>query len=272
MSAYLPVIRIAAALALYLLVAMGSMLLVKSIGGDLRRMERRGQNIMAVLGIVANLVILLGVLALSGLGGGPSWTSFGVGFGQREMLAALATGILTVLLGIGYVQLLGTARVVTVEPVPGRVTAGAWTQLALAAVTLLIVAAQEEALYRGLLSANLASLGTLAVVLLTTAIFTAIHLPTNRSGPAQLTSWVLGGLLLVLVYLISGSIWVAIAVHLATDLTNVLAFNVTGAATLWTFKTPLTAWHRTLFRLGQGAAVLAALVLGFGAHLALPGS
>lgn len=81
-----------------------------------------------------------------------------------------------------------------------------------------------------------------------------------------------GGLLLAAAYPASGSIWIAIAVHFVTDFVNVLVFNVAGKGSLYRFEPPLTAEHRALFRVAEGAVTAAVLFAFYGVWFHLPGS
>ena len=51
------------------------------------------------------------------------------------------------------------------------------------------------------------------VAVTSTVLFTAVHLLTNRVSSYQVASWAIGGLVLVMAYLVSGSIWVPVVLH-----------------------------------------------------------
>lgn len=65
-----------------------------------------------------------------------------------------------------------------------------------------------------------------------------IHFPTNKITAPQIASWSLGAILLAVVYMVSGSIWIAIGVHFITDFTNVVVFNVAGQGSIFRFSEP----------------------------------
>jgi membrane protease YdiL (CAAX protease family) len=182
-----------------------------------------------------------------------------VRFGTRELHFTLTATAVSVALGIAFVRIVAvaTGRSVRQSRDVGRV--GWWTTLLTVAVLLLAVSTQEEVLYRGYVAANLEMATQSWVLVISTLIFTLIHFPTNRVGPAQVVSWIVGGLLLASVYLVSGSIWTAIAIHFGTDFMNVVLFDVIGRGSIFTFDTPITVGHRTVFRVVQAVTTIALL-------------
>jgi len=147
--------------------------------------------------------------------------------------------------------------------------ASSWGRLFTLAIVLLVVAMQEEVLYRGYITLSLLRHGPAVVLLVSTLVFTAIHFPTNRVSIPQVSAWLLGGLLLGWVYLASGSIWVAVLLHFAIDITNVLLFGVAGDLSLARLSRPLSDLNRAVYRVGH-VVLLGAVVAGFyGFHLAL---
>jgi len=129
---------------------------------------------------------------------------------------------------------------------------------------LLLVAVQEEVLYRGYVFMNLSELPTIVALLVSTLIFTLIHFLTNKVNLHQVISWFTSGLLLGTVYVISGSIVLAIIVHFVIDASNVIVFNITGKFSLFTFTPALTERDRTPFRLLYTVSMLIILAIFYG--------
>ena len=101
-------------------------------------------------------------------------------------------------------------------------------------------------------------------------LFAAVHLLTNRADAAQVTSWVVGGALLMAAYLLSGSLWVAIAVHFLTDLTDVVAFGTVGRYTpLSISPAPSGSW-RLGYRVASSALIAAPLLAAYGPQTGVP--
>ena len=136
-------------------------------------------------------------------------------------------------------------------------------------LVLFIVALQEEVLYRGYITLNLLDRGPVVIILASTLIFAAIHLLTNRANFYQILSWLISGAIFAYAYLISGSIWVPIVIHFATDLTNVLLFNIVGQLSFFTITPAPTDRHRALVRAAYAILQLAVLLAFYGPALKL---
>ncbi len=77
---------------------------------------------------------------------------------------------------------------------------------------------------------------------------------------------------MVLAYLVSGSLWVAVAIHLGMDLLNVVAFDIVGRFSLVSIDPPLAENSRVAYRLASSALVVVLLVGAYGARVAAPTS
>ncbi len=269
MNAFESASRITIAVLAYFTIATLSAFAVKRFGGNLKQMEERRKGVVPLLGILANLILLGVILALFLLLDKRSLSDLGTGFGLPDALFTGVSAIITVALAMVFVNGVSRAQLRQITRhrlFKGPATAGT---LLLTIALLLAVSGQEEVLFRGYVVANLAVTGIFWMIVISTSIFVLIHVPTNRVGPAQIASWFLGGILLVSAYLVSGSIWVAIAVHFITDFTNVLVFNVAGRGGIYEFAPPLTAVHRAWFRAIQTLFSVALLIAIYGLHLGL---
>lgn len=112
--------------------------------------------------------------------------------------------------------------------------------LPLLVAVLVVVAVQEEVLFRGYVTLNLIRFGWPVVLVVSTVSFVAVHLIANRVNPTQILRWTLFGGTLGVAYLLSGSIWVPTALHLNIDLLNVVAFGIAGRYAVVTLTPPLT--------------------------------
>ena len=177
-----------------------------------------------------------------------------------------AASILFAVLAAGFLALQNATGTVRVRRNRWTRSHGAGGAVAMVA-TLTVVAIQEEVLFRGYLTVNLIRFGWVVVAVASTLLFVAVHLIANRVSAAQVFSWSLSGLVLVLPYLLSGSIWVPIVLHLVIDLLNVIAFGIVGRYAWVTITPPLTQRATAGYRVVAGAAV-AVLVLGvYGAQI-----
>ncbi len=266
MGAVLPWLRIAAVVAVYLAVAAGAAALVRRRGGDLRDVRGRTSHFLLMVGAAANALVLALTLVVLGVWDGRAVSALGLRFDGRDLAFSAAAALVSAGGAAAFVTGLARGRRLGVRARGREVGEGA--RLAAAAGVLALVAAQEEVLYRGYVTLNLLPFGPGAVLAAGTLIFTAIHFLTNRVTPAQVASWLAGGLLLGCAYLVSGTIWVPILLHLAMDLTNVLVFAITGELSLVALSRPVTVGERAAFRVLSGAATLLLLLAFYGSWLA----
>jgi membrane protease YdiL (CAAX protease family) len=258
-------LHVALGVASYLGFAILALVGVRRVGADLKDVGARTSPAVLGIGALANLGALLSVAVLLVVVDGKPVGALGLGLAPRDLATALVLAAATFGLGALFVRVRRQVRgwglgpdVPAPNPPAGAGGGGSGT-VALGVGVLALVALQEEVLYRGYVSLNLAPFGWPVVVVLGTAVFVLVHFLTNRAGPAQLASWTASGLVLAVAYLVSGSIWVAVIVHLAIDLSNVAVFDITGRSATADRRAPLSDRDRATFRVGYG--VLAVLVL-----------
>lgn len=128
--------------------------------------------------------------------------------------------------------------------VAGTLGAGGWVSFASRAappagpfavtlVMLLLAATFEEILLRGYAFQRLVdSLGALGAVLITSALFGALHIPNPSATPLSTANTVLAGVLLAVAYLKTRGLWLPIGLHFAWNflMGPVLGLPVSGIA------------------------------------------
>ncbi len=268
MTAATPWLRVGLAVAGYLVAAVGASMLIKRVGANHKDMAARTGRAVALIGLVTNLLVLGFVLLMVSFVDGRPLGDLGLGVDARDLaVIAVSLVVIAVLAALYLLRLRAsgasdvTRRRTAPESAP-EVTGGLLVVLVLVAVAL-----QEEVLFRGYLALNLLQYGWAVVALTSTVVFAAIHLVTNRADAAQVTSWLVGGALFVVAYLVSGSLWVAIVLHLAADLTNVVAFGIVGRYTPWTIEPAPSGTWRASYRAVSSAAIALVLLLGYGLHV-----
>jgi membrane protease YdiL (CAAX protease family) len=264
MDMLLPWIRVALAVLVYVLFAIASSIVARKAGADLKEMEGRSSQRNLIIGAVANLCVLVVILLMLVFLDGRPVGSIGVSFFGRDLVFSILAVALIFLSAVAFVVLLGRSRnvqVMTQSPVQNSAQS---VGLVAAAAVLMLVAVQEEVLYRGYITVNLIEFGPAVVFVTSIVLFTAIHLLTNRASVYQILSWLLGGAVLTYAYLVSGSIWVAIVLHFATDLANLLVFNIIGQYSLFKISPALTVRHRAFYRAAYVAVVVGVLLVFFG--------
>ncbi len=252
------------------LIALPSSVLIAKVAGNVKDMAVRNSPRVLVLGTAANLFIMLGVLVLVLLKD-QSIGTLQFAFHADDALVSFISIILTFLLAIGFILLLAHRQYIDTMEISRP--AASWrdaTGLALGLGLLLVVALQEEVLNRGYVTLNLLSRSALTIILTSTILFVLIHFLTNHASPYQVVSWVVGGLVLVLAYLLSGSLWVPIIIHYAMDSANLLVFNITGQFSVFKTSPALNDRQRAVFRVAYSASIMTILLSVYGLHFTLP--
>jgi membrane protease YdiL (CAAX protease family) len=252
------------AIFIYFAFAVSASLIARKIGIDLKEMAGRTSPTLLVIGASANVGALIATLILIKTLDSRPVSSLGLAFQPIDLAFSILAASGTFGLAFIFVNLLkrrGRVHVTAHKPARGLFSI---MNLAAGLVVLLVVAIQEEVLYRGYMFLNMAQFGPAAFLIGSTLIFVGIHFLTNRVNLHQVISWTLSGLILAVTYLISGSIWVAVVLHFAIDATNVLVFNITGQFSLFTISPALTEQDRIGYRLIYGLAMLAAILAFYG--------
>jgi membrane protease YdiL (CAAX protease family) len=270
-DALVPWLRIGAAVLVYLLAAIASMAAVRRTGADLRDVAARTSPIVLAIGAAGNLAALAGVLLLLVVVDGRPVSDLGLGITLVDAVVLAVLVAANFGLGRWFVRVRGGRRVTPgadgaaqeIAHAPAHRTSVAPQLLGL--TVLALVALQEEVLYRGYVTLNLADLGWPVVVVASTVIFVAIHFLTNRAPWPQVASWTASGVLLVVAYLTSGSIWVPVILHFAIDVSNVVVFDIAGPAWSHGGGRRLRDGERAAFRVAYAVAAVAVLLAAYGA-------
>jgi hypothetical protein len=269
MNLLLPSIRIFLAVFAYVAIALLASMIIRKFGKNLKEMGSRTSPQVLFIGAIANLCVLgTTLLFLLFLDKRPI-SSLGIVFSNMD-LAFTAIGSVTILiLATAFVGLLKRSGRFQVNPNKPFKNFSETVNFFIGVAVLLIVALQEEVLYRGYITLNLLSFGPTIVILVSTIIFTAIHLLTNRVSFYQILSWLIGGAIFSYVYLITGSIWVPVVLHFTTDLTNTLVFNIAGQFSLFEISPSITARPLASFRVTTAVVLIGVLVALFGTAIRL---
>ena len=250
---------------IYILVAILASVAVRKTAGDLRDFSVRNSPRVLLLGGSANLIAMLAILVLLVFLDKRSISDLGLDFSQIDMLVAAGGFIATFLLAILFLfALKQTHRINSLAVVQPTQSFGQSLSMLIGLLVLLTIVLQEEVLNRGYVALNLRSLGTWGVIFVSTTIFVLIHVITNRINVYQLISWIVSGWVLIISYLLSGSIWLPIVLHYATDATNTLIFNITGQYSFFKASPPITEVQRAAFRIVYGVVMTTLLFSIYG--------
>ena len=199
------------------------------------------------LGIAAIVIILAANLIVAPLGAilvlvwaklaAVPWADLGFrrprSWPRTIVLGALAGILLKLLLKAGVMPLLGAPAInAAYHFVVGNTPA----LIRLIIVSVIAGGIGEEILYRGFLFERLGRLlghsvaATIAIVLLTTALFASIHLP--EQGPYGAVQALFTGLTFGTIFAITRSLWLPIVMHAAYDVAAVVLIYLNLEASL----------------------------------------
>jgi membrane protease YdiL (CAAX protease family) len=261
----LPWIHILVAYLIYVLIALLTSIIIRGTVGDLKDFSVRNSPRVLVLGGMANLIAMTAILALLVFWDGRPIAALGLGFRSKDALAGFGGLAVTFLLAIVFLLFLKrTQRIKTLDVARPAGSFSQGVSMSIGLVVLVTIVLQEEVLNRGYVVLNLLPLGPVGLVLTSTFIFVLIHLLTNRANIYQIISWVVSGLVLVTSYLLSGSIWVPVILHYATDAMNTLVFGITGQYSFFRISPSMTDGQRAAFRVVYAFVMLLLLVSIYG--------
>jgi membrane protease YdiL (CAAX protease family) len=265
-----PWIHILIAYLIYIVIAILTSAIVRRMVGDLKDVTNRNSPHALLLGAAANLIAMFAILFLLVFWDKQPVSALGLAFHSTDALAAIGGLVGTFLLAIGFILFLRrTKRLESIEfsqPAKSPAQAGI---VILGLVMLVTVVLQEEVLNRGYVTLNLLPFGAAGIILASTTIFVLIHFLTNRANVSQVISWIVSGLVLVFSYLLSGSIWVPVILHYATDTANVLVFNITGQSSLIRTTPAVTEGQRAAFRVIYGFVIAIIIIAIYGLRFQL---
>ena len=260
MNNFLPWIRILLATSIFCVAAITAAIAVRRSGRHMKEMKDRTSRRILVIGAIANICVLVVTVLLLKYLDNRSLTDLGLRFSENDFdFSILGMTIIFTLAVVFAVSLshFNRFRIRLQKPVRDRTDISG---LGGGILTLFIVALQEEVLFRGYITLNLLSFGPAVVIFVSTILFAAIHLLTNRANIYQFASWLLTGAVLAYIYLVCGSIWVPVILHFAIDLTNMLILNIAGRFSFFKIVPPVTDRQRSAYRLVCNAALVVVLL------------
>jgi membrane protease YdiL (CAAX protease family) len=180
MSAPRAVLAVLAGLGVYVVGALAAARAARRAGQSLSAMEARTSPRVMTIGAVANLVILCVVLVMVPTVLGMPVGVLGFALGGRDVVASL----------VAFLWFLVLARSPSVTWAWRSPTEGPRGAAGLLAVTALlaVVAAQEEVLFRGYMTASLGTAGPVTIVGVTAVLFATVHLLTNPVSAPQIAA------------------------------------------------------------------------------------
>ncbi|MCI3921080.1 CPBP family intramembrane metalloprotease [Paenibacillus sp. TRM 82003] len=183
---------------------------------------------------------------------------------KKDGLFGVAAVVLSFLAVLLFIVTLDRLGVVTAQYAFDRLGSGAFYELlGLAAVGYFFAALKEEVLARGYFMANLARLGVPAAIVVSAALFMALHFVMGDLDPFKAASWFKGGLVYAYIYVKSGSLTVATIVHAAHNLVNDLVIHGSDGALVFLSAKVSTA-DKLVYELALGTLLFGLTYLFYG--------
>ena len=161
-----------------------------------------------------------------------SWRALGLGFDRiaaRATIFGLAFGVVLIVIAVALMLATGDLAF-TRDAAAGDAASAVLGSFA----ALALPAAAEEAIFRGYPIQVLTRVaGAPLAVLTTSAAFAAVHADNPAADPLALANIFLAGVLLAVVYLRTGSLWAATAVHLGWNWGMAGLFDLPVSGLAW---------------------------------------
>jgi membrane protease YdiL (CAAX protease family) len=219
---------------------------VKTLGIDIRDISQRTSPRFLIIAIIAN-ALLIGIIALLfKVVNGGALSSLGFALPLGGLAFGIGILVLTCIIALGFVYVLQSRNILTIHWKPDTQQM-LNSSFLLELLALFVAALQEEVVFRGFLTANLSQYGFVWALLGSAVIFTGFHFLTSKVNAFQVADWFLGGLILFIIYVVSGSIWVSAIVHFGRNLANALVFDIADTHVLFRLDPKVQPQQKTVY-------------------------
>lgn len=249
MNSLISWMHIFSAVFIFVVIAVITSVQIKKIGLNLKEMKNRSFQTELIIGAVSNIIILGIIVLMLILLDQKSIGALGLFLSMKGAIftnIAVITIFLSAIVYVGRLKNTGNFLIIIRSPVNSRKDLIVMLE---GIIVLLIIAIQEEVLFRGYITINLSSYGSVVIISVSTILFTAVHVMTNKVSVYQVVTWLLSGVVFSYAYLITKTIWIPVILHFATDLINMIVFNILGRYSLFAFSPPMQGKHRAVYKL-----------------------
>lgn len=198
---------------------------------------------VVLTGIIINISIMLSIFLVVIFIDRKDISILGFTLTQNGVLFLCMITIITAIVPLAFLWILNISKLSVIKPVKFNFNLSLWITI----LILFIGALMEEVLFRGYFALNLMQYGILAAILISSVIFTLIHFLTSKISIYQTIEWFIGGVVLFVIYIASGSIWVAAIAHFIRNFSNVLFLDIAKTNSLFTFDKPIDAEYKMFY-------------------------
>lgn len=198
---------------------------------------------VVLTGLVVNICIMLSIFLVIIFIDKKDISVLGFALNQSGILFLCAITIITAIFALTFLWILTANKLSAIKPTQFNFNSG----LMVTVLLLFIGALMEEILFRGYFALNLIQYGILTAILVSSAIFTIIHFLTAKINIYQSIEWFMGGVALFVIYIASGSIWVAAIAHFIRNFSNVLFLDIAKANSLFAFDKPVDTEYKMFY-------------------------
>lgn len=227
---------------------------IKVAGADLRNMHDRNRPVVLTIAAGINLIFILVVALILKYWNHRTLAVLGLTLNVKDIGFLIFTLLIMLGLAVFFIYYLHRRKMVEISGIRssfGHANTNSWISV----IVLFIAALQEEFLFRGYFAFVLLPFGFYVGLFVSATVFALWHFLTNNVNLFQAIDWFVGGLLLFLIYYLSGSIWVVALVHLGRNLINVLVFDISASNSLIEYKRPVAPPQKTLYTISSSFAV-----------------
>ena len=228
-----------------------SILALKSIrwtGADLKDFKQRNRVDFLSIAALFNLMFIAGVGLLLHFWEHAPLHALGFRLHPKDLAFVLLVNVISAGVAVLFLRALHRADKVDFQWNPG--TFSGWRGIlssSLGFLVLFIAALQEEVLFRGYCTFVLRPYGFWFCLIISNLTFTFWHFLTNKVSLLQTVDWVLGGVMLFLIYWWTESVWMAALIHFGRNMINVVLFNISGQNALFKFDHPIPPAQKSIF-------------------------
>lgn len=242
------ILQILAAIVISVILSVLAMKTIKRTGADLKDMKQRSRTDVLLIAALFNLFFIIAVGLLLKL-----WNHVPISVLHFSLNKTnIAFLIIALIFSIGfatlYIWYLNRKHIIISQRVKNYFrNIDNWSGFLLGFIVLFIAALQEEILFRGYMAYVLVPFGFYYGLFISALLFTFWHFITNKVRFFQALDWLIGGIMLFLIFWLSGSIWVAAAIHFIRNFLNVVMFDISSGNAIIEYKKHMPSKYKTIY-------------------------